>query len=133
MGANTQPLSAHGIVACDCGVRNRGALETALQKERWKECGVLLQSANSIIYKACGGTGVRAAVGQDSTVEEERGSDVFQPCASLTLNSATQNQSPEIQIFFDLRQNTFFLGCMKLYQNKSPSSFKGFQSFRKSD
>jgi hypothetical protein len=34
-----------------------------------------------------------------------------------------------------LRSSTkyIFLGCMKLYQNKSPSSFKGFQFFRKSD
>jgi hypothetical protein len=44
----TATVCTRGQVACGCGVRHRGALETALQKERWKECDESSSKARTI-------------------------------------------------------------------------------------
>lgn len=67
-------------------------------------------------------------VGQDFTYGVDRASDVLSPRAFLTQNSATQNQSPEIQnILTSSTKYIFWL--YELVPEQKSFLLLGFQSF----
>lgn len=104
-----------GKVACDCGARCRGAINPALRRKRMEgvRCA-LLQSANNIIYKACGGLrDVHKVVGRTLLLQKSNRAMYRSAlhCEPASLKARPPRTNPQkSKIFLCLRQNTFFSG-----------------------